>query len=434
MDIDGDGEARQVQVRFVTKLPQSYRVQQASISIPANLTRFGLSALINNLLLTTSEDWTTEPFDFLIDGELVRMSLEEFLLAKGISAEKVLEIEYIKAVAPRKQEEPSLHDDWVSALDGSSDGYILTGCYDGFGRIWKAGGICTHVLDGHSAPVTSVCNLMPKGDSIVDQVVATGSKDKTLRLWKFGEEDPIDQPKKITSVKILWGHTGAVQSISGKPSGDMVCSGSWDCTINLWNTSANDTDDSVSVKKRKKGGQDEEALSEGEALTTLVGHTQCVSSVVWLQHETIYSGSWDHSIRRWDVETGKDSFNMSCGKAINCLSIGGESSALIAAAGSDPVLRVWDPRKPGTLSPIFQFSSHNSWISSCKWHDKSWYHLVSASFDGKVMLWDLRTAWPLAVIDSHGDKVLCADWWKGDSVISGGADSKLCISSGVPVL
>lgn len=37
--------------------------------------------------------------------------------------EKVLEIEYIKAVVPRKQEEPSLHDDWVSAVDGSSDGY-----------------------------------------------------------------------------------------------------------------------------------------------------------------------------------------------------------------------------------------------------------------------------------------------------------------------
>lgn len=94
--------------------------------------------------------------------------------------------------------------------------------------------------------------------------------------------------------------------------------------------------------------------------------------------------------------------SQSCGKVINCLDIGGESSALIAGGGSDPVLRIWDPRKPGTLSPIFQFASHNSWISSCKWHPKSWFHLVSASYDGKVMLWDLRTA-----VCSYFTFVLC---------------------------
>ncbi|KAL3844606.1 hypothetical protein ACJIZ3_002009 [Penstemon smallii] len=439
MDIDGgvgaaEESSRQVQVRFVTKLKPPYKAPPTSIAIPSNLTRFGLSVLVNNLLEAANEDWISEPFDFLIDGELVRMSLEEFLLAKGISAEKVLEIEYIKAVAPRREEEPSLHDDWVSAVDGSNDRYILTGCYDGFGRIWGAPGVCTHVLDGHSGPVTSVCNLKSKAESVTDQIVATASKDRTVRLWKLGAEKSLNQPKKVRAFKILQGHSAAVQSIAADPMGDMVCSGSWDCTINLWNTSASDGEGNiVSVKKRKKDGEDEEPQLEGEALSTLVGHTQCVSSVVWPQHETIYSSSWDHSIRRWNVETGKDTLSMFCGKVINCLDIGGENSSLIAAGGSDPILRIWDPRKPGTLSPIFQFSSHNSWISSCKWHSKSWLHLVSASYDGKVMLWDLRTAWPLAVIDSHKDKVMCADWWKNDSIVSGGVDSKLCISSGIPV-
>ncbi|KAL8470980.1 hypothetical protein ACS0TY_033525 [Phlomoides rotata] len=133
MDIDGGGEdaevsSRQVQVRFVTNLKPPYKVPQASISIPANLTRFGLSALVNNLLQAANVEWKSEPFDFLIDGELVRMSLEEFLLAKGIFAEKVLEIEYIKAIVPRKEEDPSLHDDWVSAVDGSNDGYAFKSC------------------------------------------------------------------------------------------------------------------------------------------------------------------------------------------------------------------------------------------------------------------------------------------------------------------
>nr|GEX15912.1 ribosome biogenesis protein WDR12 homolog [Tanacetum cinerariifolium] len=122
----------------------------------------------------------------------------------------------------------------------------------------------------------------------------------------------------------------------------------------------------------------------GEAVSTLVGHTQSVSSVVWPEHGTIYSASWDHSIRRWDVETGKDTLNMYCGKAINCIDVGGESSALIAGGGSDPILR-----------------------------------------DGKLMLWDLRTAWPLAKIESHEDKVLAADWWNGDSVNGKIDDSSL---------
>lgn len=39
-----------------------------------------------------------------------------------------------------------------------------------------------------------------------------------------------------------------------------------------------------------------------------------------------------------------------CGKVINCIDVGGESSALIAGGGSDPILRIWDPRKPGILS------------------------------------------------------------------------------------
>lgn len=46
----------------------------------------------------------------------------------------------------------------------------------------------------------------------------------------------------------------------------------------------------------------------------------------------------------------------------------------------------------GTSAPVFQFSSHSSWISACKWHNGSSFHLLSSSYDGKVMLWDLRTA------------------------------------------
>lgn len=52
MDIDGDVDesARRVQVRFVTKLKPPFKAPNTSIAIPSNLTRFGLSSIVNNLL------------------------------------------------------------------------------------------------------------------------------------------------------------------------------------------------------------------------------------------------------------------------------------------------------------------------------------------------------------------------------------------------
>lgn len=52
MNKDGDVEeaSTRVQVRFVTKLNPPYKAPPISIAIPTNLTRFGLSALVNSLL------------------------------------------------------------------------------------------------------------------------------------------------------------------------------------------------------------------------------------------------------------------------------------------------------------------------------------------------------------------------------------------------
>ncbi|KNA05180.1 hypothetical protein SOVF_192760 [Spinacia oleracea] len=435
MDMETDESVKRVQVRFVTQLDQKFKVPPSTIALPSDLTRLGLSSVVNNLLKAVVSDWEPEPFDFLIDGELVRMSLEEFLVAKGISAEKVLEIEYIKAIVPRQHEDPFLHDDWVSAIDGSNPGFVFTGCYDGVGRIWKGAETCTHMLQGHSDALTSLCIINGKGSEDGNNIsVATASKDRTLRLWQFDAEGAMKHPATVTASKVLRGHSAAVECVSSQKSGNMVCSGSWDSTINLWKASLSEADgDLASIKKRKTSGAVNESQSEGEAVSTLVGHTNCVSSVIWPLDETIYSASWDHSIRIWDAETGSATWTMFCGKVLNCIDVGGESSALVSAGGSDGTLRIWDPRRPGTLAPVYQFSSHTNWISACKWHKKSWFHLVSSSYDGKVMLWDLRTAWPLSVIDSHSDKVLCVDWWKGDSVVSGGADSKMCIASGISV-
>lgn len=46
----GEGSARRIQVRFVTKLKAPFIVPSTAIAIPVDLTRFGLSSLVNALI------------------------------------------------------------------------------------------------------------------------------------------------------------------------------------------------------------------------------------------------------------------------------------------------------------------------------------------------------------------------------------------------
>lgn len=100
-----------------------------------------------------------------MDGELVRTSLEKLLIRKGISAESVLDVEYIPAVGPPSDEATGKHEDWVSAVDGSWGGAVATGCYDGTARLWTPRGKLTCQLRGHQGPVTTVSLLPPQSAS-----------------------------------------------------------------------------------------------------------------------------------------------------------------------------------------------------------------------------------------------------------------------------
>lgn len=44
-------------------------------------------------------------------------------------------------------------------------------------------------------------------------------------------------------------------------------------------------------------------VKQVEARATFQGHTQVVGALDWAERDTIYSASWDHSLRIWDVET-----------------------------------------------------------------------------------------------------------------------------------
>lgn len=157
----------------------------------------------------------------------------------------------------------------------------------------------------------------------------------------------------------------------------------------------------------------------------LEGHKGVVSTLIWPHPSAIYSGSWDHSIKMWDVKTGVCSNTWHGNKVVNALSLSPHIN-LLASAHNDTFVRVWDPRQKDKEAIKSTLKSHTGWVSDVAWcNSKSFPHLlVSTSYDGTVKLWDVRSMIPLHTMEAHTDKALCVDWHQ-NQIISGGADNML---------
>jgi ribosome biogenesis protein YTM1 len=96
------------------------------------------------------------------------------------------------------------------------------------------------------------------------------------------------------------GHTGAIQAISS--FGGKLATASFDKFIKIWNVESGDF--AVSKKKNSKKVKLEESKVL-DSISTLEGHAGPVSSVVFDQdsENLVYSGSWDHSVRAWDLNS-----------------------------------------------------------------------------------------------------------------------------------
>jgi periodic tryptophan protein 2 len=155
----------------------------------------------------------------------------------------------------------------MDTLAFSPDGqYIVTGGADGKVKLWNtASGFCFITFAEHTAGVT-VVEFVKQG-----QVVISASLDGTVRAYDMTRYRNFrtfltPEPKQFTS-------------LACDPSGEIICAGTRDSfEIYVW------------------------SMQTGRLLDVLAGHEGPVSSLAFSPTDNVLaSGSWDNTLRTWDV-------------------------------------------------------------------------------------------------------------------------------------
>uniref|UniRef100_A0A383VI50 U3 small nucleolar RNA-associated protein 13 C-terminal domain-containing protein n=1 Tax=Tetradesmus obliquus TaxID=3088 RepID=A0A383VI50_TETOB len=250
---------------------------------------------------------------------------------------------------------------------------LASGAKDCEVRVWDpSSGACLAVAAGHVAAVTAVA--WSKAKSKGGRYLASGGADKLLKLWDTsklvaaaaaaaGDDGAAPQQQvAVSTLAAVAAHDKDVNALAFSPNDALLATGSQDKTIKLWRLPSLVL--AATLRGHKRGVWDLAfspvdqvllscsgdrlvkmwSVSQGSCLRTFEGHTAGVLRCCFLTAGTqVLSAGADGLLKLWDSRTGADSATFEGHEdrlwGLSASAAPGES--LVATGGGDARVVIW---------------------------------------------------------------------------------------------
>ena len=267
---------------------------------------------------------------------------------------------------------------------------------------------CARTIAGHSDRIKTVA-ISPDGKTL-----ATGSFDKTVKLWNLDTGELIDT---------IAGHSNTIRSVAFSPDGKILASSVYgiafqDGTIKLWDADTRKLRQTLEISLLYWGGDFLVFSPDGQTLARANGPT----------------------IKLWDLNTGKVRSTLKGhGWQVNSIAFSADGQILVSG-GLDGAVKIWNWPTEELLNTFNRPSPSNWVVSLVFWLDFSFgmiysvaispdrQTVASGGYDQPVTLWDTGTGRRLRILGEHSGTVYSVAFSPNGKILaSGGEDSTIRI-------